>query len=138
MPSALGSFYAFPAVSKSTGLEEVEFCHRLLREAEVAVVPGTAFGPHGKGACAGKFFHFLRKLVEATDRMARFVDQVQRTASLSPRLGRICTCSILLSEPLVLPLLAGLMSARAVCLTAWLVREFRLCTIALELPAMWW
>ena len=35
------------------------------------------------------------KLVEATDRM-RFVDQAQRTASLSPRLGRICTCSILL------------------------------------------
>ena len=32
----------------------------VLREAEVAVVPGTAFGPHG-GACAGKFFHFLRK-----------------------------------------------------------------------------
>ena len=36
-----GSFYAFLSV-KSTGLDEVDFCHRLLREQEVAVVPGTA------------------------------------------------------------------------------------------------
>ena len=33
-----GSFYAFPMVSEILGLDEVEFCHRLLRESEVAVV----------------------------------------------------------------------------------------------------
>ena len=37
-----GSFYAFPKVS-GTGLDEVEFSHRLLKENEVAVVPGSAF-----------------------------------------------------------------------------------------------
>jgi aminotransferase len=71
-----GSFYAFPAVSESTGLDEVEFCHRLLREAEVAVVPGTAFGPHGKGHVRASFSTSYEKLVEATDRLARFVEKV--------------------------------------------------------------
>ena len=52
-----GSFYAFPAVSQSTGLDEVEFCHRLL-ESEAAV-PGTAFGPH-KGHVR-EFLQYLRK-----------------------------------------------------------------------------
>ena len=72
-----GSFYAFPAVSNSTGLDEVEFCHRLLREAEVAVVPGTAFGPHGKGHIRASFSTSYDKLVEATNRMERFADQVR-------------------------------------------------------------
>ena len=73
-----GSFYAFPQVSASTGLDETEFCHRLLREAEVAVVPGTAFGPHGKGHVRASFSTSYEKLLEATDRMERFVAQVCR------------------------------------------------------------
>ena len=72
-----GSFYAFPSVSASTGLDETEFCHRLLREAEVAVVPGTAFGPHGKGHVRASFSTSYEKLVQATDRMEKFVDQVR-------------------------------------------------------------
>ena len=72
-----GSFYAFPAVSASTGLDEVNFCHRLLREAEVAVVPGTAFGPHGQGHARASFSTSYERLVQATDRMERFVDLVR-------------------------------------------------------------
>ena len=72
-----GSFYAFPSVSVSTGLGETEFCHRLLRESEVAVVPGTAFGPHGKGHVRASFSTSYEKLVEATDRIEKFVDQVR-------------------------------------------------------------
>jgi len=43
-----GSFYAFPNV-KGTGFDERELADRLLTEAGVAVLPGTAFGEAGKG-----------------------------------------------------------------------------------------
>ena len=70
-----GSFYAFPSV-KSSGLDEVDFCHRLLREQEVAVVPGTAFGVHGKNHVRASFSTSYEKLVEATDRIENFVESV--------------------------------------------------------------
>jgi aspartate/methionine/tyrosine aminotransferase len=43
-----GSFYAFPNI-KATGFDERELADRLLTEAGVAVLPGTAFGEAGKG-----------------------------------------------------------------------------------------
>lgn len=70
-----GSFYAFPSV-ESCGLNEVDFCHRLLREQEVAVVPGTAFGAHGKGHVRVSFSTSYEKLVEAADRIETFVESV--------------------------------------------------------------
>lgn len=71
-----GSFYAFPSV-QSLGLDEVDFCHRLLREYEVAVVPGTAFGPHGKNHVRASFSTSYDKLFEAADRIEKFVESVQ-------------------------------------------------------------
>lgn len=70
-----GSFYVFPEVGEF-GMNEVEFCHRLLREQQVAVVPGTAFGPHGKNHVRASFSTSFEKLVEASDRIARFVEGV--------------------------------------------------------------
>ena len=70
-----GSFYAFPEVA-ATGLNEVDFCHRLLREKEVAVVPGTAFGSHGKGHVRASFSTSYENLVEATDRMESFLERL--------------------------------------------------------------
>jgi len=43
-----GSFYVFPNV-QGTGFDEHDLASRLLNEAGVAVLPGTAFGPAGKG-----------------------------------------------------------------------------------------
>ncbi|TMC33793.1 MAG: pyridoxal phosphate-dependent aminotransferase [Chloroflexi bacterium] len=43
-----GSFYVFPNI-EGTGFDEHELAGRLLNEAGVAVLPGTAFGPAGKG-----------------------------------------------------------------------------------------
>ena len=79
-----GSFYAFPSV-EAYGLNEVEFCHRLLREEEVAVVPGTAFGPHGRNHVRASFSTSYEKLVEASERIERFAeslasDKVDQTA----------------------------------------------------------
>jgi aminotransferase len=72
-----GSFYAFPCV-QALGLNEVDFCHRLLREQEVAVVPGTAFGAHGKGHVRASFSTSYEKLVEAADRIECFVESVSK------------------------------------------------------------
>ncbi len=63
----------FP-IYRITGLNETEFCHRLLREQEVAVVPGTAFGDHGVNHVRASFSTSYEKLVEATNRMESFVD----------------------------------------------------------------
>ncbi|MFN3362226.1 MAG: pyridoxal phosphate-dependent aminotransferase [Pseudanabaenaceae cyanobacterium] len=42
-PLPQGAFYLFPDISQ-TGLSSLEFCERLLREKQVALVPGIAFG----------------------------------------------------------------------------------------------
>ena len=46
-----GAFYAFPGVTEAMARlgvgDDVAFAERLLREAEVAVVPGSAFGAPG-------------------------------------------------------------------------------------------
>ncbi len=70
-----GSFYAFPSIS-STGLNEVDFCHRLLREQEVALVPGTAFGDHGTHHFRASFSTSYEKLVKASDRIEKFVSSL--------------------------------------------------------------
>lgn len=70
--SPRGSFYAFPDV-KPTGLTEAEFAVGLLQKEKVAVVPGTAFGENGKGHVRACFATSYEQLIEACDRMDRFV-----------------------------------------------------------------
>jgi aminotransferase len=67
-----GSFYAFPAVS-STGMSESDFALGLLRAQRVAMVPGSAFGANGAGFCRACFATGYEQLIEATDRIERFV-----------------------------------------------------------------
>jgi len=67
-----GTFYAFPLV-EATGMDEMEFAQRLLREKEVAVVPGTAFGPSGKGFVRASFSTSFQRLMQAADRVESFV-----------------------------------------------------------------
>jgi len=67
-----GTFYAFPNV-QSTGLNEIDFSHRLLHEQKVAVVPGTAFGENGKGHVRASFSSSYEHLIEAANRIERFV-----------------------------------------------------------------
>lgn len=69
------TFYAFPDVS-STGLTEKEFALRLLKEQEVAVVPGTAFGSHGAKHIRASFSTSYERIIEACARMERFVQSL--------------------------------------------------------------
>jgi aminotransferase len=67
-----GAFYAFPNI-EVTGLDEYTFCEKLLEEEQVAVIPGTAFGPSGKGHVRACYATGYDKLEEALDRIDRFV-----------------------------------------------------------------
>jgi aminotransferase len=63
-----------------TGLDEIEFAHRLLRENEVAVVPGSAFGDAGKGHVRASFSTSYDQLQEAMERIARYLDALNLLA----------------------------------------------------------
>jgi aminotransferase len=67
-----GAFYAFPSI-RSTGLDDETFAERLLLEEKVAVVPGSAFGPGGRGHIRICYAQDYELLEEALQRIARFV-----------------------------------------------------------------
>ena len=68
-----GAFYAFPSV-KGTGLSDVEFAERLLREQRVAVVPGSVFGAGGDYHLRCAYAVSRKELTEALGRMETFVN----------------------------------------------------------------
>ncbi len=67
-----GSFYIFPSVKK-TGMTGEEFATALLEQEKVAVVPGDAFGEFGKYYVRCSYAYSMKNLVEATERIAKFV-----------------------------------------------------------------
>ena len=67
-----GAFYAFPSVAK-TGMSATEFAEELLKAEHVAVVPGEAFGPGGKGFVRCCYATSADELREALRRMERFL-----------------------------------------------------------------
>ena len=67
-----GSFYAFPSVAVS-GMSEKEFAVGLLQAERVAMVPGTAFGANGAGFCRACFATSYEQLIEAGNRIERYV-----------------------------------------------------------------
>ncbi|MBR4987818.1 MAG: aminotransferase class I/II-fold pyridoxal phosphate-dependent enzyme [Methanocorpusculum sp.] len=70
-----GAFYAFPSI-ESTGLTDEEFAERLLKEQQVAVVPGSAFGESGHGHIRTCYAVERPKLIEAVRRIGEFVDSL--------------------------------------------------------------
>jgi aminotransferase len=75
MPEA--TFYTFPDVTP-TGLDGKTFATRLLKEAGVAVVPGTAFGKDGSAFVRASFSTLYEKIEVASDRMEKFIETLQR------------------------------------------------------------
>jgi aminotransferase len=67
-----GAFYAFPSVAK-TGMDDEVFSETLLREEQVAVVPGSAFGKSGKGFVRICYATAYEKIEQALDHMKRFM-----------------------------------------------------------------
>ena len=71
-----GAFDTFPSV-KSTGLSSTEFAEQLLKAEKVAVVPGVAFGACGEGFVRCCYATSASDLIEAIDRMGRFVQSLK-------------------------------------------------------------
>jgi aminotransferase len=67
-----GAFYAFPSIRKS-GLDEHTFCELLLREQQVAVIPGSAFGKGGEGHVRCAYAASKADIEAALERMYRFM-----------------------------------------------------------------
>src|ERR1700704_1858178 len=68
-----GSFYAFPNI-KGTGFDERELADRLLTEAGVAVLPGTAFGAAGKGYIRLAYTQSEDELRQGLKQIADFIE----------------------------------------------------------------
>ena len=69
-----GAFYAFPNVNAS-GMDEETFAERLLTEERVAMVPGSAFGPSGRGHVRACYATAYEKIEEALERIRRFMQR---------------------------------------------------------------
>ena len=67
-----GAFYAFPDIS-GTGLSGAELAERLLTEADVCVLAGTAFGGVGTDHIRISYANSRENLTEALERIDRFV-----------------------------------------------------------------
>ena len=67
-----GAFYCFPYIG-DFGLSDMEFCHRLLQEEQVAIIPGSAFGAGGAGYARVCYAADREKIEEALRRIKRFL-----------------------------------------------------------------
>jgi aspartate/methionine/tyrosine aminotransferase len=70
-----GAFYLFPNIS-GVGLRSEEFARRLLTEAGVAALPGTAFGTYGEGYLRVSFANSLANIENALERIQAFVSRL--------------------------------------------------------------
>lgn len=69
-----GAFYVFPSIQIS-GLTSSEFCERLLREKEVAIIPGSAFGASGEGYARISYAYSVDHLQTAMKRIREFLTE---------------------------------------------------------------
>lgn len=69
-----GAFYVFPSIQVS-GLSSEEFCERLLREKEVAIIPGDAFGASGEGYARISYAYSVDHLETAMRRIRAFLQE---------------------------------------------------------------
>ncbi|MBL7201275.1 MAG: aminotransferase class I/II-fold pyridoxal phosphate-dependent enzyme [Anaerolineae bacterium] len=69
-----GAFYCFPKIT-AAGMSSEEFAERLLIEEKVAMVPGGAFGPTGKGHVRACYAAPMEEIEEALVRIGRFIEK---------------------------------------------------------------
>jgi aspartate/methionine/tyrosine aminotransferase len=77
-----GAFYAFPNVS-AVPLAAAELADRLLEEAGVACLSGTAFGTHGEGFLRFSYANSLENIHLALDRIRAALPSAGRSAAVT-------------------------------------------------------
>lgn len=70
-----GAFYCFPDI-RPTGLSSEDFAQQLLREEQVACVPGEAFGESGNGFLRCSYATSMHKIEQAVTRITRFANRL--------------------------------------------------------------
>lgn len=70
----MGAFYIFPSI-KSFNITSFDFCTELIKQKNIACVPGTAFGSSGEGFIRISYATSLDKLQIALERMADFIKE---------------------------------------------------------------
>jgi aspartate/methionine/tyrosine aminotransferase len=69
-----GAFYVFPNI-RATGVGTDELADRLLTEAGVAVLAGTAFGEYGEGYLRLSYANSLENIEEALVSIRRLLEE---------------------------------------------------------------
>ena len=67
-----GAFYVFPSI-KSTGQSSMDFAQNLLKEQQVALVPGVAFGKSAEGYVRISYASSYENLKEAVARIKKYL-----------------------------------------------------------------
>ena len=67
-----GAFYVFADLRKF-GIDDEEFCQRLLDEKGCAIVPGSAFGESGRGFARISYAYSVKHIQKAIERMEAFI-----------------------------------------------------------------
>ncbi|MBO8171431.1 MAG: aminotransferase A [Bacillaceae bacterium] len=73
-----GAFYIFPSV-RQFGLSSFAFAEQLLKEEELAVVPGSAFSRYGEGFVRISYAYADEVLAEGMNRLESFVQKIKAT-----------------------------------------------------------
>ncbi|MGG2095690.1 aminotransferase A [Bacillus sp. S13(2024)] len=69
-----GAFYLFPYIGNSTS-SSFDFALELVKEAKLAVVPGSAFSEYGEGYIRISYAYSMEMLREGCDRLEMFIQQ---------------------------------------------------------------
>ena len=72
-----GAFYLFTDI-RSTGMTDEDFALKLLKDGGVAVVPGSAFGPGGRGFVRLSYATSMEKIKVAVERIGRMVEGLKK------------------------------------------------------------
>ncbi len=72
-----GAFYVYPNISKF-GMTSEEFCHKLLLEEGVAIVPGTAFSDNGEGFARISYAYSVDHIKKALEKMEIFISKLKK------------------------------------------------------------
>jgi len=70
-----GAFYFFVEIPKLIPLNSFDFCLELVREANVAVVPGSAFSEYGEGYFRLSYAASMETLIEGLNRIERYLSK---------------------------------------------------------------
>ncbi len=70
-----GAFYVFPNIT-AFGMPSGQLADLLLDQADVALLPGTAFGKHGEGYLRISYANSMENLVEAITRMRQVLSRL--------------------------------------------------------------